>query len=66
MASYLAPGTDHTILGTPALYTLEVDGTSFLEWLTVYANGEDVPDITCTGDCGDPAAAGAATTTTAG
>lgn len=69
VASYLAPGTVHTILGTPALYTLEVDGTSFLDWLTAYADGEDVPDVTCTGDCGDPAAAGGgggATTTTTG
>ncbi len=55
VASFLAPGTDHTILGTPALYTLEVDGTSFLDWLTAYAEGEDVPDVACTGDCGDPA-----------
>lgn len=52
VASFLAPGTDHTILGTPALYTLEVDGTSFLDWLTAYADGEDVPDVACTGDCG--------------
>lgn len=67
VASYLAPGTDHTILGRPALYTLEVDGTPFLEWLTAYAEGEDVPDVTCTGDCGDPSALdGGATTTTAG
>ena len=54
VASYLAPGTDHTILGTPALYTLEVDGTSFLEWLTAYANGDDVPDVACGPDCGGP------------
>ncbi len=54
VASYLAPGTEHTILGRPALYTLEVDGESFLDWLTAYANGEDVPDVACTGDCGGP------------
>ena len=67
VASYLAPGTDHTVLGTPGLYTLEVDGTSFLDWLTAYADGDDVPDVACTGDCGDPAALdGGATTTTVG
>ena len=54
VASYLAPGTVHTILGTPALYDLEVDGTSFLDWLTAYADGEDVPDVACSGDCGNP------------
>ncbi len=54
VASYLAPGTDHTILGTPALYTLEVNGESFLEWLTAYVDGEDVPDVVCGPDCGGP------------
>ena len=51
--SYVAPGTDHTILGTPALYTLEVEGVSFLDWLTRYVAGEDVEDVACT-DCGEP------------
>ncbi len=54
VASYLAPGTEHTILGRPALYDIEVDGTSFLDWLTAYANGEDVPDVACGPDCGGP------------
>lgn len=54
VASYLAPGTDHTILGTPALYALEVNGESFLDWLTAYVAGEDVPDVVCGPDCGGP------------
>lgn len=52
---YLAPGTDHTILGSDALYTLEVEGVSFLDWLTRYVGGEDVEDVTCS-DCGNPGA----------
>ncbi|MCB1005908.1 MAG: hypothetical protein KDB35_17135, partial [Acidimicrobiales bacterium] len=54
VAGFLAPGTTHTILGSPGLYDLEVDGTSFLAWLTAYAEGRDVPDVRCTGDCATP------------
>ena len=53
ISSYVAPGTDHTILGTDAVYTLEVEGVSFLDWLTRYVEGEDVEDVACT-DCGEP------------
>jgi hypothetical protein len=55
LSTYVAPGTDHTILGSPAFYTLEVDGVSFLDWFTRYVNGEDVEDVHCV-DCGGPAA----------
>jgi hypothetical protein len=55
VASFLAPGEVHTILGRPELYTLEVDGVRLLDWLTEYAAGEDVPDVACTGDCERPA-----------
>lgn len=54
VASYIAPGTDHTILGYDGMYDLEVDGVSFLDWLTDYVAGEDVPDVACT-DCENPA-----------
>jgi len=54
IASYIAPGTDHTILGYNGMYDLEVEGVSFLDWLTDYVEGEDVPDVVCT-DCEDPA-----------
>jgi hypothetical protein len=54
VSSYIAPGTVHTILGDDALYDLEVEGTSFLDWLTTYAGGEDVDDVVCT-DCENPA-----------
>ena len=54
VASYIAPGTDHTILGENAMYSLEVEGVSFLDWLTDYVAGDDVPDVACT-DCENPA-----------
>ena len=54
VSSYIAPGTEHTILGDDALYDLEVEGTSFLEWLTDFVAGDAVDDVVCT-DCGNPA-----------
>lgn len=53
VASYLAAGTDHTILGSDALYTLETEGVAFLDWLTRFVAGEEVEDVACT-DCGSP------------
>ena len=49
-ASYTAPGRDHGILPRDSLYTLEVEGVSFLDWLTALVSGEDVDDVTCI-DC---------------
>jgi hypothetical protein len=54
VASYIAPGTVHTILGDDGLYDLTVEGTSFLDWLTRYVDGAAVEDVACT-DCGNPA-----------
>jgi hypothetical protein len=52
---YVAPGTDHTILGRPELYTLEVEGVTFLEWLTTLVETGAAPgDVRCA-DCGQPA-----------
>ena len=57
VASYISPGTVHTILGDDALYRLEVEGEPFLDWLTDFVEGEeDVPDVVCT-DCENPAGA---------
>ena len=53
VSSYVAPGTDHTILASDALYSLEVEGVAFLDWLTDYVNGEDVDDVACV-ECGEP------------
>ncbi len=49
-ASYMAPGTEHTILFRDLLYTLEVQDVSFLDWLTAVLDGEDVDDVHCQ-DC---------------
>ena len=54
VASYIAPGTDHTILGYDGMYYLEVDGVSFLDWLNGFVAGEETPDVACT-DCENPA-----------
>lgn len=55
VSSYVAPGTDHTILLSDAFYDLEVEGVSFLDWFTRYVGGEDVDDVHCV-DCGAPVA----------
>ncbi len=54
VASYIAPGTDHTILGYDGMYDLEVEGVSFLDWLSDFVAGEETPDVVCT-DCENPA-----------
>ena len=49
-ASYMAPGADHTILYRELLYTQEVEGVAFLDWLTAFLGGTDVDDVACV-DC---------------
>jgi len=49
-ASYMAPGSDHTILFRELLYTQEVEGVAFLDWLTAFLGGTDVDDVACV-DC---------------
>lgn len=66
--SYLAAGTDHTILARREFYRLTTDGVSFRDWFTRYVAGEQVGDVHCT-DCARPGETGTApeaTTTTAG
>ncbi len=53
--SWVGPGEVHTILGRPELYTTEVEGNSLLEWITALVDGDEVPTVHCTGDCGKPA-----------
>ena len=55
MASYIAAGTDHTSLGSPAFYTLETDGVAFRDWFASFVDGDVPDDVVCT-DCGDPSA----------
>ena len=52
--SYIAPGTNHTILGRPEVYTLDVEGVALIDWLTDYVAGDDVADVVCV-DCEKPA-----------
>ena len=49
-ASYMAPGRDHTILTRDLVYTQEVEGVAFLDWLTAFLGGTDVDDVACV-DC---------------
>ena len=52
---YIAPGTDHTIMGAGYFYDVEVGGVRYVDWLTSFINGEPIEDVVCT-ECGDPAA----------
>jgi hypothetical protein len=51
---YVAPGDDHTVLGRPEVYTMEVEGVAFVDWLTEFVDGGAPGDVRCT-DCGGPA-----------
>jgi len=45
--TWVNAGKMHTVLGRPELYTLEVDGTSLLDWVTRLVDGQDVEDVHC-------------------
>ena len=52
LASYIAPGSGHTVLTTSGFYTETVNGVPFVDWVTALVNGEPVADnhcVTCTG-----------------
>jgi hypothetical protein len=53
LATYVAPGDDHTILLEPDLYELDVEGVSLLDWLTRFVAGEKPDDVECV-DCETP------------
>jgi ABC-type proline/glycine betaine transport system permease subunit len=50
VASYVAPGSDHTILGRDTFYELEVEGVRFVDWVADLVRGETPPDVHCR-DC---------------
>ncbi len=53
--SYLASGTDHTILISPRFYTENSAGVSFLSWLRAMIEGtEGWENVQCSDDCGEP------------
>lgn len=53
MRTWVGPGTLHTILTRPELYTVKVEGTSLLDWVTKLVDGGDVADVHCT-ECQKP------------
>ncbi len=48
VASYIAPGSGHTILGSDGLYELEVDGVRLVDFLTSLVEGDVPADVSCT------------------
>jgi Pectinacetylesterase len=48
VATYVAPGTDHTILGRKELYTQVVEGVPMIDWLADLVNHQPVDDVQCT------------------
>jgi len=47
VASYIAPGNDHTILGSNDLYDLEVEGVRLVDFLTMLVDGDVPADVRC-------------------
>ena len=48
LASYVAPGTDHTIMGSDEFYELEVEGVRLIDWFTQLVSGDPPADVRCT------------------
>jgi hypothetical protein len=48
VATWIAPGSDHTILQKPNLYTQTLDDTRFIDWLKAFLAGESPQDVICT------------------
>jgi hypothetical protein len=44
---YVAPGTSHTVLGKPELYTETVNGVAFVDWVGDLLAGTPVTDVHC-------------------
>lgn len=51
LASYVAPGAEHTIVGSDEFFTLEVEGVRLIDWFTELIDGGSPADVRCT-DCG--------------
>ena len=48
VASYVAPGTDHTIITGDGFYELEVEGVRLVDWVTDLVGGATPADVHCT------------------
>jgi hypothetical protein len=55
LATYVAPGTTHTIVGGDEFYDMEVEGVRLVDWFTAVLAGEAPPDVHCV-DCEPPTA----------
>ncbi|MGA7756890.1 MAG: pectin acetylesterase-family hydrolase [Ilumatobacteraceae bacterium] len=54
IASYIAPGTSHTILGSDGFYDMEVEGVRLVDFLAALVAGDVPADVRCV-DCQRPA-----------
>lgn len=43
--SYIADGTDHTILALPGFYTLQQDGVYFRDWFGAFLHGDPIENV---------------------
>jgi len=48
LLTYLAPGTDHTVLSNDRFYAEEVEGVRLVDWVTDLVADEPVADVHCT------------------
>ncbi len=49
--SYISPGHDHTVIGTPEFYTEKVNGVLLVDWVRDLIAGKSIDDVHCQ-DCG--------------
>jgi hypothetical protein len=49
VASYTAPGSEHTLLWRDLVYELEVEGVRLVDWITDLVEGEIPTDVHCGG-----------------
>jgi Pectinacetylesterase len=47
LLSYVAPGSDHTVIGDGPFYAETVDGVKLVDWVTRLIAGEPVDDMHC-------------------
>jgi hypothetical protein len=47
LLSYIAPGSEHTVLGDAPFYTEEVNGQPLVDWVTRLIERESVDDVHC-------------------
>jgi hypothetical protein len=47
IAGWVAPGTEHTVIGRPGLYTESVNGVPFVGWVDDLVAGRPITDVHC-------------------